>query len=284
MQDPDRTLLSITFKWFYRMGFILDFDSFPLYEKFLQDPTVRSLDEFVEEIVLSELTPQRNDKVLDIGCGTGNSLLLLNKLGLDLTGIDASPYMIEIATRRLGNKCELIEGPAEDLPFSDNEFDFALLINTLEFLDDPVAALKEAGRVARKKVLICIVNSLSLFYLSGRIQGVFHETLLNQLKPCHLLKMKSCIREAYGSVPVVWKCKNHSYLPNQGNSAKKKGGRVSCKWPFASILGFCVTLRPLVRTMNMPLKIAVNKIEQPFADGITTQSDIHFDDNNPMSV
>lgn len=244
----------------------------------------RSLDGFSEEFIAGELGPQKNDKILDIGCGIGNSLLILNKLGLDITGIDASPYMIDIASKRLGNKCELITGPAEDLPFSDNEFDVALLINTLEFLDDPLTALKEAGRVARKKVLICVINNFSLYYLLARIQGIFHETLLEQIRPCHLLKMKLDIRNAYGSVPVTWRCRRDMHLYDQGNRFRNQGSGRLCTWPFGSILGICVTLKPLVRTANLPLRVAVNKIEQPAAGGMSAQTDYASDDNGSIRV
>jgi ubiquinone/menaquinone biosynthesis C-methylase UbiE len=246
------------------MGLILDATSFPLYEKWLRSPMDMAFDGFAEEFIIESLKPQKNEKVLDIGCGMGNSLLILNKLGVDTTGVDASPYMIDLAKKRLGNKSEIITGYAENLPFSDNEFDFALLINTVEYLDDPIAALIEAGRVARKKVLICTINSLSQYYLSARMQGIFHDTLIRHIRPYNLLRLKSFIRNAYGKVPVAWRCKKGRDLNKQWNSSLYQGLSASCRWPFGPILGLCVTLKPLFRTTNLPLKIAVKKLEQPF--------------------
>jgi ubiquinone/menaquinone biosynthesis C-methylase UbiE len=253
------------------MGLILDNNSFPLYDSWLRSHVGKALDGFVEEFIIESLSPQKSEKALDIGCGIGNSLLILNKLGLDSTGIDASPYIIDMARKRLGNKSDLKNGKAEDLPFSDNEFDFALLINTLEFLDDPLRALVEAGRVARKKVLICTINSLSPYYLSAGMKGIFNDALFRHIKPYSLLKLKSCIRSAYGKVPVVWKCNRGVGPYHQLNHSRYQGLGTSCRWPFGPIIGICVTLKPLVRTMTLPLKVAVNKIEQPFVGGIPAQ-------------
>jgi ubiquinone/menaquinone biosynthesis C-methylase UbiE len=250
------------------MGFILDSASFPLYEKWLRSPMGRAMDEFTEEFIIESLKPRKNERVLDIGCGMGNSLLILNRLGIDATGIDASLHMIDLTKNRLGNKCELKTGRAEDLPFSDNEFDFALLINTLEYLDDPLSALMEAGRVARTKVLICTINSISKYYLSTGMQGFFKEDLVQHIRPYGLFKLKSLIRNAYGKVPAVWRCKRGTGLQNQWNSSQYQGLGSSCRWPFGPILGLSVTLKPMFRTANLPLKIAVKKLEQPFAGGM----------------
>lgn len=256
------------------MSFILDSKTFPLYEKWLRSPMGGTLNGFAEEFILEVLKPQKNENILDIGCGMGNSLLILNKLGVAATGVDASPYMIGLAKNRLGNKCELKTGQAEDLPFSDNEFDFALLINTLEYLDDPLAALKEAGRVARRKVLICTINSLSQYYLSAGMQGIFQDGLIQHIKPYGLFKLKSLVYNAYGKVPVVWRCKRGAGRLNQGNPSRYQGLGSSCRWPFGPVLGLSVTLKPLVRTANLPLKIAVKKLEQPLVGGLPYERSI----------
>jgi len=258
------------------MGLVLDNNSIKLYERWLQSPVGRARDEFVQTMVAVLSSPQRNDKVLDIGCGTGNQLLSLAKLGFDLSGVDASKDMIDIARSRLGNRCELKTGRAEDLPFSDNEFDIALLINTLEFLDDPLTALKEAGRVARRKVLICVINSLSLYNLGDRLQGAFSETLARHIKSYHLWEMKSYIKNAYGEVPVVWMCapdwprlKDHHNTLNPGEDRM-----LIC--PFGAMLGISVTLNPLIRAASLPLKI---KAERPFPERapMQNQGGVHYE-------
>jgi phenylacetate-coenzyme A ligase PaaK-like adenylate-forming protein len=65
-------------------------------------------------------------RILDIGCGDGDTVSLLRKRGFDAVGID--------------------EG-AENLPFGSSEFDCAMFECVLSVLDDPRAALREAMRV-----------------------------------------------------------------------------------------------------------------------------------------
>ena len=140
------------------MALIFDRHSEELYRSWQLSPQGRSIEKGLEEILAKLLAPLKGERALDIGCGTGNHLILLRRLGLNTTGLDASPYMIKKARERIGNNSALINSPAEDLPFEDNEFDISLLINTLEFLDSPLKALREAGRVTRRKILIGVMK------------------------------------------------------------------------------------------------------------------------------
>jgi len=251
------------------MGLVLDNKSIGLYEKWLLSSAGKALDGFAQGLITGLLSPHKNEKILDIGCGTGNQLMSLSKAGFNLSGVDASPAMIEIARDRLGNRCELKTGRAEDLPFSDNEFDIALLINTLEFLDDPLSALREAGRVSRKKVLICVMNSLSLYSLGARIQGVFLDTLTRHVRQYYLWEMKSYIRRAFGSVPVDWRCAPDWPQIKRYNNVSNPDTQISFNCPVGAILGISVTLNPLLRADSLPLKI---KAERPFPEGAPIQN------------
>lgn len=251
------------------MGLVLDKNSIILYDKWLQSPAGKVMDEFVQSMITVLLSPYRHDKILDIGCGTGNQLLSLARYGFDLSGVDASQDMINIAKNRLGDRCEFKTGQAEDLPFSDNEFDIALLINTLEFLDDPAAALKEAGRVAKRKVLICVINSLSLYSLGARLQGFFCKTFIRHIRPRHLWEMKSHIKDAYGAVPVVWKCSPDWPRLKARHDNFDFNMKVLFNNPVGAILGMSVTLNPLIRAESLRLKI---KADRPFPEGVPIQN------------
>lgn len=225
------------------------------------------MDKFIEKFISELLEPQTQERVLDIGCGAGNHLLFLNKLGLDITGIDASPYMINLARNRLGDRCNLKIGIAEDLPFNDNEFDLAVLINTLEFLDDPLKALREAGRVAKKNVFICVINSLSWRCVCDKLHGLFFETISTHIHPYHIWELKSYVRRAYGPVPMIWR--SGPPWPN-GFEVSQSSPLGSGCWPFGPFLGLLATIEYRFKTDNLPLKIRVGKIEQPVVDGIAS--------------
>ncbi|MFC1820118.1 class I SAM-dependent methyltransferase [Thermodesulfobacteriota bacterium] len=233
------------------------------------------MDTFIERIVPELLEPQPHERILDIGCGTGNHLLFLNKLGLTISGIDASPYMIHKSRERLGDRCTLKIGMAEDLPFDDNEFDLAVLINTLEFLDDPLKALREAGRVAKKKVFIGVMNSLSWYCLFDKLQGLFRETLSNHIRRYNLWELVSYIQAAYGSVPIAWRGElAWPLFPDRVGGSLSDMMKLS-NWPFGSFLGLSATIEYRVKTDNLPLKIRVRKTEQSVAGGISTIGNIN---------
>jgi len=64
-----------------------------------------------------------HDKILEVGCGSGNNLLLLESLGYDnLYGIDIQNYAVGLARDRLSCS-NIFEGDCCDLPFKDNYFD-----------------------------------------------------------------------------------------------------------------------------------------------------------------
>lgn len=242
------------------MGLILDHDSSKLYESWTKSKHGRVIDRMVEECVFTLLDPKPGERVLDIGCGDGNHLLMFNRMGLDISGIDASAYMINRAKERLGKKCILKTGMAEDLPFDDNEFDIAVLINTLEFLDDPVDALIEAGRVARRKVFVGALNSCSWFGVNKRFHGYFCKSIFRNIRFYSLWELKSYMKKAFGEVPIQWKCArvNPPLLTGTGMPSSE-GGRFS-RCPFGSFLGLSATMHYRLRTEQHPLEVTLGRI------------------------
>src|SRR6266571_3848856 len=98
--------------------------------------------------------------LLEVGCGTGHFTRWFAQLGLQVTGLDASPAMLEQA--RLRNGARYLQGDARALPFENQQFDLVALITTLEFVTDPIQALGEAMRVAQQGLLLGVLNRQSL--------------------------------------------------------------------------------------------------------------------------
>ena len=89
-----------------------------------------------------------DDRILDVGCGNG----WLAEFFKDYTGIDGSPEMVKAAqsAKRNVTLADLGEG----IPFPDHEFDVVVLKDLLEHVEDPVATVREAGRVIRPGGLV----------------------------------------------------------------------------------------------------------------------------------
>jgi len=241
------------------MGLIFDKKIERIYEAWYHSSQGRTIERSIEHLILGLLDPKPGERVLDIGCGSGNHLLIFSRLGLDISGIDASPHMIHKAVERLGQRCALKTGTAESLPFEDNEFDLAVFINSLEFLDDPLQALREAGRVANRKVFVGVINSLSLNGLLRRAQGYLGNPLFNRARFYNLWQMKSLFQLAYGPIPVSWRCIKirppliEGLMPAAGKFWERK------HTPFAFFLGFSATMVYRIKTDNLPLKIRLKK-------------------------
>ena len=99
--------------------------------------------------VLKDLSPRRNEKILDLGCGNGQLTEALIHLGCDVTGIDSSPGLIDVARSR-GLRVQL--GDAQNLEF-DNTFDAVFSNAAMHWMprQDEIArrvyrALKPGGR------------------------------------------------------------------------------------------------------------------------------------------
>jgi len=104
---------------------------------------------------IKEQLPE-NGEGIEIGVGSGR---FAAPLGIAL-GLDPSKEMRKIAQKK---GIEVIDGVAEELPFSDLQFDFVLMVTTLCFLDDIEAGLKEAYRVLKSdgSLIIGFINANS---------------------------------------------------------------------------------------------------------------------------
>ena len=116
--------------------------------------------------LLHEISLLPSARVLDIACGTG---ILTQHLGSDLTGLDQSEAMLEVARRRVP-WAEFVCGDAFRMPFAENSFDrvFASFFYGLLPLEDRGRFLKEARRVGQELIL---VEPTPEWVPSGRAEG-----------------------------------------------------------------------------------------------------------------
>ena len=101
------------------------------------------LAEDVHEDVAARFVEERIERVLDVGCGQGRLLGLLQDMGVSAVGLDASTTMLKAAS---GSR---IFGDARMLPFPENTFGGAAALYVLYHLEDPAQAVAECHRVLR---------------------------------------------------------------------------------------------------------------------------------------
>jgi SAM-dependent methyltransferase len=100
------------------------------------------------EEALTRVGLEPGQAVLDIGCGVGAFLRLVAARGARAFGLDASSALLDVARRRLPD-ADLRVGDMEALPYDDDTFDLVCGFNSFFFANDIVAAVREAGRVAK---------------------------------------------------------------------------------------------------------------------------------------
>lgn len=113
---------------------------------------------------LSRLDLDRSTaRVLDVGCGTGSSILSLLRLGFDpanMAGIDLENERIEVA-RRQAPSVDFRAGDARELGYADQTFDLVLESTMFVLMTDEIAAkaiASEMIRVTKKGGYVMLVD------------------------------------------------------------------------------------------------------------------------------
>ena len=103
---------------------------------------------------------KQNDKILEVGAGTGAYSIHYAELGFDVTAIEFVNHNLDILKKKITKnmKIKAEQGDAIDLSrFKDNTFDMTLVFGPLYHLYDDIdirKAIKEAIRVTKKEGII----------------------------------------------------------------------------------------------------------------------------------
>ena len=99
-----------------------------------------------------KIVPEVEGRVLEIGIGSGLNLPFYSDTVKSVVGIDPSPELLAMARKRADKTpfaTELINCPAEDMPFESASFDTVLTTWTLCSIGEPLVALAEMRRVLK---------------------------------------------------------------------------------------------------------------------------------------
>ncbi|MGH2566827.1 MAG: class I SAM-dependent methyltransferase, partial [Bacteroidota bacterium] len=111
----------------------------------------------------------KKGKALDVGCGGGEYVAELMKVGLEAYGVDLSDEMILMCQRRLNLdgasfQARFKQGDIEQIPFDDEDFDLVLCVGVLGYLLEDSRAVREVHRVLKPGgcFLVSVQNMMSL--------------------------------------------------------------------------------------------------------------------------
>ncbi len=243
------------------MGFVFDFNAAVAYDTRCREPAIRSVIDREVALMRRMLSPLRGRHFLDIGCATGIGLTAMRDDGLECTGLDASPYMLDMARERLGHRAALHHATAEALPFEDNTFHYASLSKTLAFVEDPEKALAEAFRVTRERVFIGLITRHGLPTERSRRQdplAPFHK----EARCINFWKLKRMIRVLAGEVPITWQSPWPATPPPHLTRRLMHVPPLN-KIPIGTHIGIVVTLHPRFRTRPLAMACTAKQRSSP---------------------
>jgi len=122
------------------------------------------------ETALEMFPPEGGMRVLDVGCGTGVQLRAYRDAGCEVSCVDLSPGMLDVARRRLGPEADVREGSGTDIPFPTDAFDLVTISFVLHEVasDDRESIVGEVKRVMKPDGGLVVIDFLPGPYAGPR--------------------------------------------------------------------------------------------------------------------
>lgn len=236
------------------MGYVFSLADAERHERWFGTPQGQRALAFEQGLFREIWTPASIQRVLEVGCGSGIFLEWFKSQGHIVTGLEPSSASLELARRRLGPKVRLDQGFAENLPYEDNEFDTVALITTLEFVDDPYLALKEACRVARRNVLLGVLNKFSMGRLHYGIQMFWKDSIYSRARFFSVFQLRSMSTTILsGAIPIEWRTCFSLPLPFLSYIHLLERIPLLQRHPFGHFIAMRIDMRCRVRTLQTPV-------------------------------
>ncbi len=96
-----------------------------------------------------QFSEDRNDRILEVGGGTGRFIYSFRNKSKNLWMIDPSVQMLNKVKKTYGSKIKMKVGYAENIPFEDNSFDIVVVSDALHHWDNQEKGIKEVYRVLK---------------------------------------------------------------------------------------------------------------------------------------
>lgn len=118
----------------------------------------------------------KNQKLLDVGCGPGLILADLTEYVGEVVGVEPNQEILDLARLQSSNpKLSFEVGSAYLLPFKDNTFDVVHALQVIIHLEDPVKGLQEMARVCKSGGYVCVKDADMLLF------GMYPEKYSNSI-------------------------------------------------------------------------------------------------------
>lgn len=174
----------------------------------------------------------KGSRVLEVGCGTGHWSRYFSDQGFEVTGIDLSARMIEVAKQKNIPNSHFEVADGRNLPFKDRSFDAAVAITALEFATDPKRIISEMVRCVKNTkgvIIIGVLNALNRYNQKRKNQQASVYSVANLFSPQNVRALLS----PYGmprtqtvafvpennwllTISPIWECIGQLFWPEKG--------------------------------------------------------------------
>jgi SAM-dependent methyltransferase/ribosomal protein S18 acetylase RimI-like enzyme len=160
-------------------------------------------DEYVKQ--LRKLSSATDEKILEVGCGTGYSSHKLADIGNNVFALDYSPQAKNFWSKKLAN---FLVADGFHIPLKSNSFDLVWNAGVLEHFSNPQDMLREMIRVCKPNGTVCVFVPY-IFDITAHLKLYGEENIFTKKK------LKNELRELEDvGIKVLYKC----------------GGMIICGW------------------------------------------------------
>lgn len=193
--------------------------------------------DLLEKRLLTKLLGQFKDAktLLEVGCGTAHFTRWIGFTGIESYGVDTSSSMLKEA-KKMWIPSRLLQSEGSHLPFKDKSIDLVIYITSLEYMPNAATAFLEAARVAKKGIIVGLMNRNSPASLRKRFQALTNKNSL--YKNAH-----------FYSISNIKKMLNKTFLGKYSISfwsttafPRVLGDWESSAFPFGAFLGIAIEL------------------------------------------
>ncbi len=162
-------------------------------------------------------------KLLDVGCGDGAFLSIMQDAGWEVTGIEPDPVAAKVAKEARG--VPVIAGTLGDAKLTDESVDVVTLSHVIEHAYDPILLLRECRRILKPngKVIVVTPN------LASQGHQVFGNSWVHLDPPRHLYlfspaTLRSCCERAGMSIEMLrTSARNAGWVWAASKTIRRKG-------------------------------------------------------------
>ena len=113
----------------------------------------------VQRAAIERLDLESAERVLDVGCGTGETTKHLESDVASVHGLDLSAPQLRTAAGKADlEDATFVRSDVRQLPYADETFDAAVSVGSIPYWDDPLEALRELRRVTKPGGEVLVVG------------------------------------------------------------------------------------------------------------------------------